>query len=342
MGDLPLHRVRIHSDAMSRPPRIEYSGACYHVINRGNYRRSLFLDRGASAAFERTLSEAAARFGWWLHAYNVMSNHFHLALELTEPNLSHGMKWLQGTWIRRYNGFRRLVGRPFQGRYKSILVESGESFGRVCHYIHLNPVRAGLVVPSAAVEYPWSSLPKFVRGPRPRWLAARTALHEAGGLADTPDGWMNYLRYLEFLAEDDASKKILKAENLSRGWCLGSAAFRREMRENLALREAEVDRFAGLEPEAVLTERQQVWTERLAHLAPAVGLDLNDLPARKSDPRKVLLAAALKLTTSVSNAWLAARLRMGRPSSVSQFVGRMLRDPAAAARLQSLLSRVET
>src|SRR5438477_13073031 len=85
------------------------------------------------------LGEAAERFGWRVHAYVVMSNHVHLAVELAEPNLSTGMQWLQGTWIRRYNGFRRLIGRPFQGRYKALLVEPGEAFGKVCHYIHLNP-----------------------------------------------------------------------------------------------------------------------------------------------------------------------------------------------------------
>jgi len=98
---------------MARPLRVEYAGGCYHVINRGNYRRRLFEGKGAAEAFERTLGEAAERYGWWIHAYVVMGNHFHLGVELMEPNLSEGMKWLQGTWIRRYNGFRKLVGRPF-------------------------------------------------------------------------------------------------------------------------------------------------------------------------------------------------------------------------------------
>ena len=115
---------------MARPLRIEYPGACYHVINRGNYRRNLFADKGASEAFERTLGEAAVRYGWRVHAYVIMRNHFHLAVELTEPNLSEGMKWLQGTWIRRYNSFRRLIGRPFQGRYKALLVEPGPALGQ--------------------------------------------------------------------------------------------------------------------------------------------------------------------------------------------------------------------
>ena len=114
---------------MPRPLRVEFEGACYHVINRGNYRRNLFKGKGAAEAFERTLGEAATKYSWRVHAYAVMSNHFHLAVELTEPNLSEGMKWLQGTWIRRYNGLRGLIGRPFQGRYKALLVEPGRDFG---------------------------------------------------------------------------------------------------------------------------------------------------------------------------------------------------------------------
>ncbi|HEY4299379.1 MAG TPA: transposase, partial [Candidatus Didemnitutus sp.] len=163
---------------MSRPWRIEFPGACYHVINRGNYRRELFKGKGAAEAFERTLEEAARRFGWTIHAYVVMSTHFHLALELTEPNLSVGMKWLQGTWIRRYNVFRHLVGRPFQGRYKALLVEPGHDLGQICHYLHLNPVRAQLVAPDQAAAYPWSSLPHFIRKGRPAWLESATVLGE--------------------------------------------------------------------------------------------------------------------------------------------------------------------
>jgi putative transposase len=73
---------------MTRPPRLEYPGARYHVINRGNYRRDLFSDEGAAEAFERTLGEAAERFGWRVAAYVLMRNHFHLAVE-AEPKTSY-------------------------------------------------------------------------------------------------------------------------------------------------------------------------------------------------------------------------------------------------------------
>ncbi|MDP1581461.1 MAG: transposase [Candidatus Didemnitutus sp.] len=80
---------------MARALRLEFEGACYHVINRGNYRRNLFEPKGAAKAFEDCLFEVCAKCGWRLHAYVIMRNHFHLALETPEPNLSVGMKWLQ-------------------------------------------------------------------------------------------------------------------------------------------------------------------------------------------------------------------------------------------------------
>jgi putative transposase len=326
---------------MPRLWRVEFAGACYHVINRGNYRRNLFLGKGAAAAFERTLGEAAQRFGWRVQAYVIMSNHFHLALELTEPNLSVGMKWLQGTWIRRYNGMRRLIGRPFQGRYKALLVEPGEALGRVCHYIHLNPVRARLVKPTEAGRYSWSSLPKFT-GQRPAWLHPETVLAEAGGLADTPKGWIKYLGYLEFLAEDEPTKKSLVAEKLSRGWCVGGPEFKAEMKKEHLVRGAELERFAGLEPAAVQAERAALWEERLQALAKVAKLELTKLPAPKSHRDKVRLAAALKQSTSVPNGWLAQRLGMGQPASVSQFVRRHLQQEHNRAATTALLSKIKT
>jgi REP element-mobilizing transposase RayT len=110
------------------------------VINRGNYRRNLFGEEGAARAFQDCLGEAARRFGWRIHAFVIMRNHFHLAVETPEPNLSEGMKWLQGTWAARFNRFHGEAGRPFQGRYKALHVQPGHVMAQVGHYIHLNPV----------------------------------------------------------------------------------------------------------------------------------------------------------------------------------------------------------
>jgi putative transposase len=329
---------------MARPLRLEFAGGLYHVINRGNYRRNLFTGPGAAAAFERALGEAAERFGWRVHAYVVMSNHFHVAVELSEPNLSMGMKWLQGTWIRRSNGFQRLVGRPFQGRYKALLVEPGEAWARVCHYIHLNPVRAGLVSGAQADRYPGSSLPKFGSSARPAWLEPATVLAAAGSLPDTKAGWRRYGQYLEYLACDQTVQAELVAAKLSRGWCVGSADFQQKLRTQAARKGWDLarERFAGLEPAHAEAERERMWEERLQTLARAAGVDLGKLPPKKSADEKVGLAAALKTSTSVSNGWLARRLSMGAPASASQFVRRWLLQEVRQKETATLLSRVKT
>ncbi len=328
---------------MAYPVRIEYPGACYHVINRGNYRRSLFEGQGAAEAFIRTLGEAAERFGWEIHAYVVMRNHFHLAVRIGEPNLSVGMQWLQSTWVRRYNGYRRVVGRPFQGRYKAILFEPGSAFAQVCHYIHLNPVRAKIVNAEQAARHQHGSLAWFPRKDRPRWLNSTTVLIHAGQLSDTLEGWRCYGDYLAFLAGDKAAQRDLASKRFSRGWCVGNKSFKAKIRGQIEGRvfESSGERFIGLEREIVQLERRALWEEALQKLARCAGIELGDLSKKKSAPLKVQLAAAMKETTSVSNGWLASRLNMGRPASVSQFVRRWLLSRHGRTVTEHLLSRVK-
>ena len=128
--------------SVARKLRLEFPGAIYHVINRGNYRAWIFREVTARTAFQSCLFEACERSQWLLHAFVVMGNHFHLALKTPLGNLVAGMQWLQATFALRFNRRRREHGHLFQGRYKSLLVEAGLPLGQLCHYIYLNPVRA--------------------------------------------------------------------------------------------------------------------------------------------------------------------------------------------------------
>jgi REP element-mobilizing transposase RayT len=121
---------------MARRLRIEYAGAYYHVINRGNYRSWIFETAGARASFLDCLEQVCESQGWRLHAWCLMGNHYHLLVETPEPNLVWGMKWLQSTFANRFNRFRKANGHVFQGRYKALLLD-GDAVGPVCHYIHL-------------------------------------------------------------------------------------------------------------------------------------------------------------------------------------------------------------
>ena len=167
---------------MPRKTRIEYGGAVYHVLNRGNYRQKIFAVAGSAESFERTLFDCCSRFGWRLFAYVLMSNHYHCCFKTEDANLAAGMQWLQSTFANRFNRFVRDRGHVFQGRYKALLVENGPSVLRVVNYIHLNPVRAGLETVETLKQYSHSSFPKYFVKKRPACLDARDWLAEAGDL----------------------------------------------------------------------------------------------------------------------------------------------------------------
>ena len=145
---------------MPRKLRIQYPGAIYHVINRGDQREDIFKDDEDRRRFLATLNQACEKTAWQVHAYCLMRNHFHLVVETPRPNLVSGMKWLLGVYTKRYNIRHKLCGHLFAGRYKALVVEgSGNGYLRtVCDYVHLNPVRANLLAPDQPLEsYPWSS-----------------------------------------------------------------------------------------------------------------------------------------------------------------------------------------
>ena len=185
---------------MPRKLRLEFPGAVYHVINRGNYRADIFATAGARAAFMDCLWEVCQKSGWRLHAFVLMRNHFHLALETPEGNLVAGMQWMQATFANRFNRLRAERGHLFQGRYKALLVQPGEELGQLCHYIHLNPVRAEVVTVARLREFRDSSYWYLEEKERPACLDMQTALVHAGGLADNRRGWKLYAQYLDWQA----------------------------------------------------------------------------------------------------------------------------------------------
>ncbi|MEO0292705.1 MAG: transposase [candidate division WOR-3 bacterium] len=140
---------------MSRPLRIEFSGAVYHITSRGNGKEDIFFDDSDRKLFLSIFWEVVKREKWICYAYCLMNNHYHLLIETPKPNLSEGMRQLNGNYAQKLNYKRKSVGHIFQDRFKSILVEKENYLLELCRYIVLNPVRAGLV--EAPEEWEWSS-----------------------------------------------------------------------------------------------------------------------------------------------------------------------------------------
>src|SRR6516162_11457574 len=160
---------------MPRKLRLQYPGAIYHLMNRGDRREAIFEDDEDRHRFVKTLAESCEKTGWQVHAYCLMNNHFHLVVQTPQANLVAGMKWLLGTYTSRYNRRHRQFGHLFSGRYKALLVDgSGNGYLKTaCDYVHLNPVRAGLIGgEDRLLAYPWSSLVWYLSAPehRPGWI----------------------------------------------------------------------------------------------------------------------------------------------------------------------------
>jgi len=145
---------------MARPLRISYPGAYYHVTSRGNEQKDVFKSRRDREKFLDYLASATQRYGAVIHAYCLMTNHYHLLLETPEANLSQIMRHINGAYTTYFNVKRKRAGHLFQGRYKAILVEADAYAAELSRYIHLNPVKAGLV--RRPEDYLWSSYRSYI------------------------------------------------------------------------------------------------------------------------------------------------------------------------------------
>ncbi len=146
---------RLLGITMTRPLRLEFSGAFYHVTSRGDDRKKLFFEEADFELFLTTLSDVCEQYNWIIHAYCLMTNHYHLLIETPDANLSKGMRQLNGVFTQAINRKHGRVGHLFQGRYKSILVDKDVYLLELCGYIVLNPVIARMV--DSPDQWDWSS-----------------------------------------------------------------------------------------------------------------------------------------------------------------------------------------
>ena len=313
---------------MPRSVRIQYPGAMYHVMCRGDRQEEIFLDRRDREVFLDTLAECCERTGFRIHSYVLMTNHYHLLVETPEANLVEGMKWFQGTYTARFNTRHRLKGHLFQGRYKAIPVEGEEPeyFRCISEYIHLNPARAGLVDKEKAdvASYEWSSAAGFSGSWRlPDWLV-RGRVFESLGLPN--EGRRCRKRFVEILRlrakELWASDKDLAEEwkSLRRGWYVGGELFRDRL-EELAEAALSGRKRSSYRSEGLRKHDEGVAAGLLEKAAKSLGMDMDRLRAlKKNNARKQAVAWLLRTRTSVLSSWIQDQLVMGDGSNIRRAV----------------------
>ena len=259
-----------------------------------------------------------------------MGNHYHWVLQTPEANLVAGMKWFQNTYTRRFNTRHRSWGHVFGGRYKAILVQSegGDYLETLMDYVHLNPVRAGMVDAREGrglVDFAWSSVARgYAVEPseRPAWLAVGEGL-ELFGFKDTASGRREFVERLEKRAVEDEGRVAGSGaglqSTLQRGWYWGSQEFRESMLQlvpaglsNRNYRTSGLGRQRG-------RQKAEVWIERARE---HFGVGEQSMAAA---PRPARLAAAWALhhRTNESQAWIAEELGLHSAANVSQQVRRL-------------------
>jgi putative transposase len=303
---------------MARKLRVEYPGAVYHVLNRGDRREPIFRTDQDRTLFLDTLAGTCEKTGWQVHALCLMANHFHLVVETPNANLVAGMKWFMGTYTSRFNRRHKLFGHLFSGRYKSLVVDgSGTGYLKtVCDYVHLNPVRARLLAPEDKLSrYRWSTYPACLlpARKRPRWLRVDRVLGEHGLPLDSKAARREFALRMEGRRAAETEKEW---KPVRRGWCLGGKEFREELLGQMRARTG--PNHGGEERR----ESEEAWAEETVagELKRRRWTAAELAQRRKGDGQKLQMARRLRQETTMTLSWIAKRLNMGAAGSLANLL----------------------
>ncbi|MBI5582789.1 MAG: transposase [Deltaproteobacteria bacterium] len=326
---------------MSRPLRIQYPGAVYHVTCRGNERRDIFRDDSDRRAFLEILAESQAIYQVKLYAAVLMGNHFHLLLETPLGNLNEFMRRFNITYTGYFNRRHLRVGHLYQGRYKSILVEKETYLSELSRYIHLNPVRTQVLEKADVrvrwpylLDYRWSTLPGYLKL-GDRWPGVDYGLVLGEFKGDNPKGRHAYGKRIR---EDLVGGIELKGKIVG-GCVLGRPGYIQWVRERY-LKELAEGEYSGYKTLKRYRSREQV----LDSLAGETGLRLEEVKAVKGDQRRLVIELLYRVG-GLKGAEIGSLFGIGA-SAVSQerkrLNTRMAEEEAVKNQFEALLSKCLT
>ena len=319
---------------MPRSPRIEFPGACYHIMNRGNHLEPIYQDDHDRQLCWEVLAETCASAGWHLHSFVFMPTHYHLLIETIRPTLVKGMQYFNSTYTHRYNRRHKTRGHLFQGRYKALLVDhrSPTYFLTVSDYIHLNPVRRRpRRTLRELLQHPWSSAGWLAgtRAKRPAWLAWERIYGELGLETFDRRTRRTFQAHLEARLQEKGEPRAW--QTLRRGWCVGSEPFVAEMKDRLTDRldtPHPAERWTGPD----VDEGEEARAARL------LVQSVRRLGYRKGTPLqgvdRYLLARWIRTQTKVGVAWLAGQVGVKTRGGLVQGIYRVGQTLLSDQRLQ--------
>lgn len=200
---------------MSRPLRIEFPGAYYHVMQRGLEKRFIYCLDQEKEKLLSYIKKARRMYKMKIHAYVIMDNHYHFIIETLDANLSKGMHYINASYAMYYNRKKKRIGPLYQGRYKAILVQANEYLYQLTRYIHLNPLRAGKV--RRAQDYEWGSCRYYYNGKEPEWMETSFVLNIINDQRKKARySYKKFMEASESLEDEDLKKQIKKGVILGR------------------------------------------------------------------------------------------------------------------------------
>ncbi len=296
---------------MARPLRIEYKGAVYHILSRGNQGEQIFSDDGDREYFVEILQRAVQKYGIEVYAYCIMGNHYHLIISTPEGELTKAMHYIgssYGSYLRRYRG---LTGHVFAGRYKSLCVEKESYLLELSRYIHLNPVRAGMV--KSPEKYPWSSYRYYIgKKQSPDWLSTEWLIDECGKRPKT-----RQRKYREYVESGVDNQTRYPVEKIVGQAILGSKEFVKKVLKGLKKER----RLKGVTAKRVFegkVELDELYQEICEYYG-VKGLKTTGKVQGSDDERRAreMFVYLAKGHTSALNREIAARVGDISPSAVS-------------------------
>lgn len=295
---------------MARPLRLAYENALYHVINRGHRREAIFTDDKDREEFLGRLAVAQIRFNLVVHGYCLMGNHYHLLVGTPDANLSRAMHTLNSSYASWYRARHQLVGSLFQGRFKSVLVEEERYLAEVSAYIHLNPVRAGLV--NSPEEWRWSSMGHYLGKKMPVKKNELTLAVTTDEVLEHCGGKKNYLAVIdEVWTRKPDAESMYGANSL-----LGDEDFVDEMK--MRLRAAKEGRIEHMPEAKGILRNEPERIERAVRAAIGIAKDAI-IVRRRGDAGYRLLVWALRRHSALRLDEIGARFGI-KASAVSELV----------------------